>query len=583
MSDQNKKPEVTQGEDRNFFQTWLWDKPIAGYQHITKNLWLYSIVISLLIGGYFFQVLSANVGDWKNALYIILGITFSTAILWLWKNNTLGAVIKHLKKFWYLYLLGLILTFTTLYVFEGAWIHEYLMTAVKNSFVILFVIINFYLVKILYKKETNSWIGTSVVTLFAILLTGGIWYYVVNGGQTFIAKYMKYNSIFERVVEVDQPLESVNERIYPRNVAFLAMNEFINSNVKLTKPDLVKTKNGNMWTSSAVPFKGVTNFKKGGIDKVIYIPADKSFDNMQPTIKDVKFNVGENMIFSRDIYNVAIKKLHGNYFNVFPTNVQYMDDDNSSIVAVVSLSKWSGFLFPSPEFYGVLVVRQEDFSWRQRAVTGIGEIILKKDIPNHKYLVGQNLNSELTTKFIASSFAFEKGFINPLPFIHDDDTVITDMPGENNEFPIVQEAITPEGEIKMFDFYELTPYLGDVHTVSKYVWIPSDGIGPIYTYTPSKHGKVFVSTFVLEKKIKGTRKTYDWSVNRPVEHRPYFKKINGEVQPYFLSSVVVIDKKNNYEKDNVETTLTRVEGTGNKKPIWVDTNKPEDWIKAISH
>ena len=587
MSQENNNTEETKvdeneiNQERNFFQTWFWDKPISGYKHTMKNLWLYITIIGSIVGFLLLDKLATIAGSYWNAVFILAGLASVTAFLWLWKIDALGQTFKHLSRHKKKYIAFSFLFLIIVYAIYGNWIHtNVVMVAREYSFVFIMLILNLGYFVYLFTRRTKKTKTSLIVS--GTIMTILIWGFTYFGGQQYISKVAKYDDISVNVIELDEPLVSVNERVYPRDVILSAMKEYITDGVIFTTPDLVRNENGLMWSSSTVAYKQTTNWVKGGINNVIYIPANKSFDELKPEILSTEFTVGENMMFSKDAITLSIKRLLLSYFNVFPTNVQYMKDDNGKNVAVVSLSKWDGILFPSPEYYGVIILREGDVSWLQRALLGYGEIVKKENMSKYKFLSGQNLNSELTTRFIASSFTFEKNWWNHLPLVHDGDMIVTDMPGEQNEYPIVGEFIKPDNNVTMYDFYETTSFKKDIKGVYKYIWVPSDGKGVIYTYTPSKHGKKCVSTKTLDKKITSNKKNYDWSAVKAVEHRPYFKKVDGKVQMYFLSSIVVVDKNNHYEKDGVETVITRVDGTGTKKPIWVNTNKPNTWVNAIS-
>jgi len=574
MQNESKNREIIQGIEneikRNFFQKWFWDKPIEIYNHFVKHFWLYVTIISLLISLIFFQVLSANVGGWKNALYIIFGATSFTILLWLWKIDALGNVKRHLKKRWYWYLFGTGIISFALYVFEGAWIHSFLMVLREYTFIVFFLPVMFYSFKLLEKKETENWLEKVFVVFLGIIISGSIAIYLYLGGQQYIAQYLKYQEVKDKIIWLYSKPETVQERIYPRDVYRSVLDQLYGDNNVFSDPDLVFSNSGDLeFVSTSTPMKKAVKFLEGEIDTVIHMPASKP--NLDYMIKEkVNFAVGEGLVWSRDIYNYVIKSLYWRYFNVFPTNVQVMKDDGGQEVMIVSLSQWKGWFFPTPEFYGVAIVKQGDIPWIKRAIVGGAKIIKKENFFQYKWLLRQNLNSEVSTRYTAESLRFENSFWAPSSFSHNNDVVVTDIEEDRNELPLVM-AMKIKDKVKLYDFYELKPWRKKSGNARIYLWIPSDGQGPIYGYRPEG----VVSIAELARKVRGfvdynTEQKYVFA-----EPRPFFKKGLPET---FVVSRVLKRKDGSFDPSGVKTYLINAHGTQNKV-IEVPTYEKGKWLQ----
>jgi len=546
------------------------DLPKKFWIHITLNFWLYVSIVVAIIGLWFFNALVNLVGGFKNALYLIALILSVTTLLWLWKIEAITKVKNHLKKRWYWYILSIFISMFVLYIFEGALLHHYIMIMRENSFMLFFIPLMIYSFKWLIKKETNTLLGKIFTFSFAIIIPVFIASYLYFGGQQYVAQYLKYNDIKDNIIWLDNKPISVNERVFPRDVYKSIAEQSLGDNNVFSESDLILKNNHTKFISSAVPIKKISKFVDGSIDSIIEIPAD--IPNIDANIqkKKVYFTVGENLVWSRNIYNYAVKSLHYRYFNVFPTNVQILDNEDNKSVMVVSLAKWDGILFPTPEFYGVLIVKQGKISWTKRAILGGSKIILKNDIYKYKWLINQNLNSEISTRYIASTLRFENGFWSALSFVHDNDVLITNMNGDRNELPLIS-VFNIENKTKLFDFFELKPWKKTSTNARSYLWIPSDGEEKIFGYKP----KNVVSIAELTNKVKGSVDYNTEQKYKFAEPRPYFKK---DLPELFIISRVLKRNNGSFDPSGIKTYLINASGTQNKV-VEVNTYKVDTWEK----
>ena len=577
---QGGENEVTTWEKvKRFFLTWFWDKPIAGYQHTVKNLWLYITIIGLAVGGYFFNVLIEWTGSLQNASWTLFGIASVTGALWLWKIDALGAVLRHLRKNWYWYSLASLIAFFVLYIFEGALLHQYIMVLREYSFLVFFIPVMIFIFKLLVKKETKTLKGKVFVVSLAILVTSSIAGYLYLGGQQYVAKYFKYQSLNNKIVWLDEKPETFAERVFPRDVYRSILDQAIGGTRNFSNPDLVIEDGRTKFYSSVTPFKRASRFIKGKVSEIAQLPADTANIDIdeKEILKPVKFAVGEGLVWSREINNYVVKSLHWRYFNVFPTNTQLLEDDKGEYVLVTSLAQWKGWFFPTPEFYGVAIVRQGDIPWAKRAIIGGAEIIKVSDIKNYKWLLGQNLNSEISTKYAASSLAFRNGFWAPARFIQDNSLVVTDMPGDRNELPMVS-GFDFNNSKKLYDFYELKSSRSKSGNADTYFWYPSDGQGTIYGYKP----KSVVSMSELALKVSKDNEADTNKKFKFAEPRPFFKKGLPEM---FIVSRVLKRRDGSFDPSGIKTYLINAKGIRNKfveVPTY-DRSKWLDMAKELSH
>jgi len=577
MNKEKINPEVTQGNINaltTFFKKWFIEIPKAVWNHIVRNFWLYITIIGLTIGGYFFNVLIGLTGSWQNASWTLFGITSLTGVLWLWKIDAVATTFRHIKMYLKWYFLATAIFLLALYIFEGAFIHEYIMKLREYSFVVFFIPVIIFSFKWLIKKETDTWLGKTVVVSLAFIVTGTIASYLYFGGQQYLAQYFKYNELKDKIVYLDNRPESVSERVFPRDVYRSILDQMIKGTNQFSNPDLVMDHGRAKFYSTVAPLTKISKFIKGEIPEVAEIPADDANIPSNITMR-VSFSVGEKMPWSRDINNYVVKSLYWRYFNVFPTNTQVMKNDKGKFVLVTSLARWKGYFFPTPEFYGVAITEQGNIDWPTRVLFGKAEIIKKDEFKSHKWLLGQNLNSEISTRYAAESLRFRNGFLAPLT--HDGDVIVTDMPGDRNEFPLVT-AFDINGTKKLYDFYELKSYKKKSGKADLYIFFPSDGQGNVYSYL-SKATTISELSNKVSKEIESNSK----NKFKFAEPRPFFKK---GLPDLFIVSMVLKRSDGSFDPSGIKTYLINADGVKNSY-IEVPTYEKDKWEtmarKAFSH
>jgi hypothetical protein len=329
------------------------------------------------------------------------------------------------------------------------------------------------------------------------------------------------------------------------------------------------------------------------------VPAsDPSPDFGKDTVS-VHFTIAENFFLGRNT-ETCTRRAFGLWRSVSyePANVFYLPDDSGKMVEVVSLIKWSGVLFPWPEFGGVQIIEQGDTNLLGRVAFGCGRWIPPEKVKQHPFLVGQNIVPHAVSRFRAGSLRFQGGtnfferFFAPMWFNRQGDIVVADVPEDMNPQPFVlffkMNSADPG---KLYQYFSLETRDLETHGISASFWYPADGIGPSYVYRYASRGERLIGVTALRDRVMASRRNYNWGSNMVGEARPYIHRIAddaGTVEIRFLYMVTLV-------------TFTQVKGTegsearftvgGNpeiamidanrEKVVWVDTYHPEKWDEQI--
>jgi len=99
-----------------------------------------------------------------------------------------------------------------------------------------------------------------------------------------------------------------------------------------------------------------------------------------------------------------------------------------------------------------------------------------------------------------------------------------------------------------------------------------------YNHAAKKEGLAGVSAMPL--KVVESRKEYDWSVNKPVEFRPYVKEIAGKKRLFVLSTVAA--KRDDSKKfDGAATPDLALIDCEYRDVVWIDAKHPSQWENTI--
>ena len=401
----------------------------------------------------------------------------------------------------------------------------------------------------------------------------------------YLSLYYHFTGI-EKVVLKTLP-ETGHERIQPINsVKTLINQEALSETEDATPPRFIRGKDDTYYYSCAVgPSKA---YKLQQLQKnmyeVIHVPSNLPAPVFSAKYrKDVNFDIGELLLFSKKTSSAVTKRFSFlQYLNCETGTPFYLEDEHNHWVQVVPIIRWKGILFPRPVFGGVYVIHEksEDDNYINRVLLGRGDYVHADSISNVAFLKGQNLIPKRVARFTAESFRFTNGFFAPMPFYHEGDIRIPELPNESNPQPFVT-FFQVDQDAKLYNFFGLEPYEESKKGLSLSLLIPGDNDKKVY-YVDHRNSKdPFIGSSAISAKIIESKKNYDWSKNYPAESRPFVRLVNE--QPRFLWLSTIVTKAGN-EGEAIggsipELTLT---DATHGKVTWIDQDSlinNDSWIR----
>ena len=458
----------------------------------------------------------------------------------------------------------------------------------KFIFIILlcFTILFFGLKNFRKSASTGKRIGI-LVFLFAFF---GILYYV--GWNLKFYDYMKTYNVFNDLnkIEIQELPLTQNERIQPLRNIFSMANESVGETKDVSLPHLVRVDGNNQWTMAIQPTeKYYWQGLKDNTEEVFSVSSTTPFPRFSSENRiPVTFSIGESLKFSRNTYNAVVQRLNPwMLFNYEPSDTYYMKNDKGAWVQVVSLIKWRGFFFPYPTFGGVMIVENGEHNWKdylERITIGKGTFIAPEEMKNHQYLTKQNTLAEKVSRLQAESLKFLAGFSDPLPWNMKTAVKIPDLPDDQNQQPFVTDFDFSDTKVGaysgLYHWFGLEP-VGDERTSLTFsVFIPADGSDTLYYYDHASKKQGYAGVSAMPLKVIESRKEYDWSVNKPVEFRPYIKNIAGRKRMFFLSTISAI-KKENAQFDGSATPDLALIDSEYRDVVWIDAKHPSKWNEEV--
>ncbi|PCJ66023.1 MAG: hypothetical protein COA58_08080 [Bacteroidetes bacterium] len=406
----------------------------------------------------------------------------------------------------------------------------------------------------------------------------------------YISLYFHYSSINK--VALDKFPTTNFERIQPINsVKTLINQEALSETEDATRPNFVRGVDGKYYYSCAVG--PAREYKIQQMTKnmyeIIHVPADLPAPVFSKKYRDdVNFNIGELLLFSKKTSNAIIKKFgFFKYFTYEPAEPIYLQQGKNKWLQVIPLIRWKGIIFPRPVFGGVYLIEEMkgDDGYFDRVLFGKGKYIAPEDIKNHYVLAGQNLLPQNVAEFTAESFKFSSGFLAPMPFYHQDDIRIPDLPNDVNPQPFIT-YFNVNGKGKIYNFYGLEPYQQEKKSLSLSLFIAGDNDDTVYFLDHRKRDQSYIGSSAISAKIIESKKNYDWSKNYPAETRPFVRTVNGESRFMWLSTIVTKagENKDQYIAGSIpEITLTdAIHG----KVVWIDQDSlinNDTWIEIAKN
>jgi len=432
--------------------------------------------------------------------------------------------------------------------------------------------------------------GKRILILAILAVFFGALY--IAGWQMKLYDYVKTYNVFNDLnkVEISELPLSQNERIQPLRNIFSMANESVGETKDVSLPHLVRIGDDNKWTMAIQPTeKYVWQGMKDNTEEVFSVSSTTPFPRFSSENRiPVTFSIGESLQFSRNTYNAVVQRF--NIFQLFtlePSDTFYMKNDTGQWVQVVSLIKWKGFFFPYPTFGGVMVIENGPhyiMDYIERITIGKGTFISPSEMKNHPYLNRQNTLAEEVSRLQAESLKFLGGFSDPLPWNMKTAVKIPDLADDQNKQPYVTdfnfEDTKTDAYSGLYHWFGLEPVGEERTSLTFSVFIPADGTNSFYYYDHSAKKQGYAGVSAMPLKVIESRKEYDWSVNKPVEFRPYIKNIAGRKRLFFLGTISAIrDGSSNF--DGSATPDLALIDSEYRDVVWIDAKKPSQWEKTV--
>ncbi|TBV26795.1 hypothetical protein DMZ43_06945 [Meridianimaribacter sp. CL38] len=439
-----------------------------------------------------------------------------------------------------------------------------------------------------FRKTAST--GGRLGILGILLVFFGLLYAV--GWHFKMYDYMKTYNVFNHLnkVEINELPLTQNERIQPLRNIFSMANESVGETKDVSLPHLVRVDGENKWTMAIQPSEKYTLQQiSDNTEEVFSVSSTTPFPRFSSENRiPVVFSIGESLKFSRNTYNAVVQRFNPwMLFNYEPGDVFYMKNDSGKWVEVVSLIKWKGFLFPYPTFGGVMVIDNGEHDindYFERVLIGKGTYISPDEMNNHPYLTRQNTLSEKVSRIQAESLKFLGGFSDPLPWNMETAVKIPDLPDDQNEQPFVTDFDFSDTDTNaysgLYHWFGLEP-VGDERTSLTFsVFIPADGTDKLYYYDHAAKKQGYAGVSAMPLKVIESRKEFDWTVNKPVEFRPYIKDIAGRKRMFFLGTISAIREGSDNFDGSATPDLALIDAEY-RDVIWIDVKHPSQWDKTV--
>jgi len=458
----------------------------------------------------------------------------------------------------------------------------------KFIFVILLCgIIAFLLLKN-FRKTPSSGKRLGILALLAVIF--GIIYVV--GWHFKMYDYMKTYNVFNDLnkVEIHELPLTQNERIQPLRNIFSMANESVGETKDVSLPHLVRVDGNNQWTMAIQPTeKYIWQRISDNTEEVFSVSSTTPFPRFSNENRiPVTFSIGESLKFSRNTYNAVVQRFGiAKLFSTEPGDVFYMKNDSGKWVQVVSLINWKGFFFPYPTFGGVVIIDNgaHDFNdYVERVLIGKGTFVSPDDMKNYPFLTKQNTLSEKVSRLQAESLKFLGGFSDPLPWNMETAVKIPDLPDDQNQQPFVTdfdfEGTDSDAYSGLYHWFGLEPIGIKRTSLTFSVFIPADGTDKVYYYDHAAKKQGYAGVSAMPLKVIESRKEFDWSVNKPVEFRPYIKDIAGRKRMFFLGTVSAVKEETGNFDGSATPDLALIDSEY-RDVVWIDVKHPSQWDKTV--
>ncbi len=459
-----------------------------------------------------------------------------------------------------------------------------------RKYVFIGLLSTLFLIFMIRKFRNAEGFGKRALYLGLTVLYFGVLYYV--GFQLGMYSYMQKYNIFksQNLIELNELPLTQHERIQPYNNIVTMAYESISETQEVSPPQLVRVDGVNQWTMAVQPAKEYQWQRiNDDTEEIFSVSSTTPFPRFSDENRvPITFSIGESLAFSRNTYNAVVQKF--GFFKLFthePDQVFYMKNDDGDWVQVVSLIRWKGFFFPYPTFGGVMIIEsgKHDFNdYVERVLVGKGTYVSPEEMKNYPFLRYQNTLSEKVSRLQAESLMFLGGFTDPLPWNMETAVKIPDLKDDQNQQPFVTDfdftGMDSDAYSGLYHWFGLEPIGEQRTTLAISAMIPADGTDALYYYNHAKKKEGLAGVSAMPLKVVESRKEYDWSVNKPVEFRPYIKNIAGRKRMFVLSTIAA--KRDDSKKfDGAATPDLALIDVEYRDVIWIDAKHPSSWEPTI--
>ncbi len=161
---------------------------------------------------------------------------------------------------------------------------------------------------------------------------------------------------------------------------------------------------------------------------------------------------------------------------------------------------------------------------------------------------------------------------------------IPDLQEDQNQQPYVTdfnfEGMKTDAVDGLYHWFGLEP-IGDERTSLAFsVMIPADGTQKLYYYNHAAKKEGYAGVSAMPLKVIESRKEYDWSVNKPVEFRPFIKYIAGKKRMFVIGTVAAV-REDSKQFDGAATPDLALVDAEYRDVIWIDAKHPSKWTTTI--
>ncbi len=441
----------------------------------------------------------------------------------------------------------------------------------------------------LKKFRNSASTGKRIGILGILLIIFGLFY--IAGWHYKMYDYMKTYNVFNDLnkIEINELPLTQNERIQPLRNIFSMANESVGETKDVSLPHLVRIEDENKWTMAIQPSeKYIWQRISDNTEEIFSVSSTSPFPRFSNENRiPVTFSIGESLKFSRNTYNAVVQRFGlWKLLNYEPGDVFYLKNDSGQWVEVVSLTKWKGFFFPYPTFGGVMIIENGAHNTKdyfERILIGKGTYVSPDEMKNYPFLKGQNALSEKVSRMQAKSLKFLGGFSDPLPWNMKTAVKIPDLAKDQNEQPFVTDFNFSDTETDaysgLYHWFGLEPIGIKRTSLTFSVFIPADGSNKLYYYDHASKKQGYAGVSAMPLKVQESRKEYDWSVNAPVEFRPYIKEIAGRKRLFFLGTVSAKNEEGQF--DGAATPDLALVDSEYRDVVWIDVKHPSTWNQSV--